>query len=89
MKIKKIDCRLKGNILEQVSEFNYLGCLFFRRWQINREFKHCRMNKNIMWVQLSILFGSESWVDLMQELDVTDKKVLQTIHDRQRDYRRG
>lgn len=47
-----ITCRLNGNMLKQVSEFKYLGCVFSEDGKFDKEFEHRRMNGNKVVSQL-------------------------------------
>ena len=41
---KRINCSLSGSIIEQVSEFNYLGCIFSEDGKLDKEFEQRRVN---------------------------------------------
>lgn len=47
-----IQCELNGNLLEQVSQFKYLGCIFSEDGKFDKEFDHRRMNGNKVVAQL-------------------------------------
>ncbi|XP_031638882.1 uncharacterized protein LOC116351002 [Contarinia nasturtii] len=37
---KTVQCELNGNLLEQVSQFKYLGCIFSEDGKLDKEFEH-------------------------------------------------
>ena len=69
---KSINCTLNGNLLEQVSQFKYLGCMFSEDGSLNKEFEHRKINGNKLVAQL------RSHVFCKKELS-TETKLL--IHN--------
>lgn len=49
---KTVECRLNGNLLEQVSEFKYLGCMFSEDGRFMKELENRKINGNKVVAQL-------------------------------------
>ncbi|XP_031639874.1 uncharacterized protein LOC116351868, partial [Contarinia nasturtii] len=49
---KTVQCELNGNLLEKVSQFKYLGCIFSEDGKFDKEFEQRRMNGNKVVAQL-------------------------------------
>ena len=62
---KTISCTLNGNLLEQVNQFKYLGCMFSEDGSLKKEFEHRIVNGNKLVAQIrSHVFNKkESSVD--------------------------